>query len=376
MMIEESAARRGARGCRSGGGSAGGSTVAVLLLTAVGILASGLLQYRAQERFLRESLGGLLLNIARTGALLVDGDAPRAGGAGGPERHARVPGPAGPSAADPGDQPARRRGLHAVEHRRRHRPLRRDQQRGGSGGPGRIALAPGDPAGAPARARGGAGRLHRHLHERATAAGSPPSRRSGTGPSRRWRALEVDFRADVYLAQLQAVRRRLWLHSLVAGPAGGRRGRAHLAAGHAAGGPARRRGPAGGRGGPGQPGPDRRAGRDRAPRQRVPPDGGPPARLPPQPGGRAGARARVPRRRERDRSAAWPAASGGPGRRPRARSGAAGGARAGRAAPRHRRDPDSGVGAAQAGSAQPRGAAPGAGSPAGRGRDPGGRSRC
>jgi len=30
-------------------------------------------------------------------------------------------------------------------------------------------------------------------------------------------ALEVDFRADVYLAQLQAVRRRLWLHSLVAG---------------------------------------------------------------------------------------------------------------------------------------------------------------
>src|SRR5258708_19088837 len=30
-------------------------------------------------------------------------------------------------------------------------------------------------------------------------------------------ALEVDFRADVYLAQLQGVRRRLWLHSLVAG---------------------------------------------------------------------------------------------------------------------------------------------------------------
>jgi len=74
MRIDESAAPRRARlpiwrrlGWRL--------TVAVLLLTAVGILASGLLQYRAQERFLRESLGGLLLNIARTGALLLDGDA-------------------------------------------------------------------------------------------------------------------------------------------------------------------------------------------------------------------------------------------------------------------------------------------------------------
>ncbi len=49
-------------------------TATVLLLTALGILVSGLLQYRAQERWLRESLGSLLLNIARTGALLVDGD--------------------------------------------------------------------------------------------------------------------------------------------------------------------------------------------------------------------------------------------------------------------------------------------------------------
>ena len=45
-----------------------------LLLTALGILLSGLLQYRAQDRELRHSLGSLLLNIARTGALLVDGD--------------------------------------------------------------------------------------------------------------------------------------------------------------------------------------------------------------------------------------------------------------------------------------------------------------
>ena len=45
-----------------------------LLLTALGIFLSGFLQYRAQQQWLRQSLGSLLLNIARTGALLVDGD--------------------------------------------------------------------------------------------------------------------------------------------------------------------------------------------------------------------------------------------------------------------------------------------------------------
>ena len=50
-----------------------------LLLTALGILLSGYLQYRAQEQELRETLGSLLLNIARTGALLVD-----------PQLHAQV----------------------------------------------------------------------------------------------------------------------------------------------------------------------------------------------------------------------------------------------------------------------------------------------
>jgi len=50
-----------------------------LLLTAAGILLSGFLQYRSQEQELRDTLGSLLLNIARTGALLVD-----------PELHAQV----------------------------------------------------------------------------------------------------------------------------------------------------------------------------------------------------------------------------------------------------------------------------------------------
>lgn len=45
-----------------------------LLVTAVGIFLSGLLQYRQEEQNLRRTMGILLLNVARTGALLVDGD--------------------------------------------------------------------------------------------------------------------------------------------------------------------------------------------------------------------------------------------------------------------------------------------------------------
>ena len=46
--------------------------ICFLLLTAIGIFLSGFLQYRAQEQELRATLGSLLLNIARTGTLLVD----------------------------------------------------------------------------------------------------------------------------------------------------------------------------------------------------------------------------------------------------------------------------------------------------------------
>ena len=45
-----------------------------LLLTALGIVVSGLLQYRAADAALRESLGEMLLNVARTVAVFVDGD--------------------------------------------------------------------------------------------------------------------------------------------------------------------------------------------------------------------------------------------------------------------------------------------------------------
>src|SRR5262245_53296641 len=45
---------------------------AFVAVTAVGILVSGGLQYRAQADATRASLAALLLNIARTGSLLVD----------------------------------------------------------------------------------------------------------------------------------------------------------------------------------------------------------------------------------------------------------------------------------------------------------------
>ena len=45
---------------------------AFVAVTAMAILVGGGLQYRAQAEGIRDSLGGLLLNIARTGALLVD----------------------------------------------------------------------------------------------------------------------------------------------------------------------------------------------------------------------------------------------------------------------------------------------------------------
>jgi HAMP domain-containing protein len=214
MTIKESAAPRRARlpiwrrlGWRL--------TVAVLLLTAVGILASGLLQYRAQERFLRESLGGLLLNIARTGALLVDGDAHeqvvRAGRNDTPEylalrdrllliQETNQLADAVYTLSNIEGDTARygviSNGLAPVGQAYRLAPetrpvLRRVLAEGQAGFTGIYASDDG----------------------RWITAFAPIRNRTEQTVG----ALEVDFRADVYLAQLQAVRRRLWLHSLVAG---------------------------------------------------------------------------------------------------------------------------------------------------------------
>ncbi len=214
MMIKESAAPRRARlpiwrrlGWRL--------TVAVLLLTAVGILASGLLQYRAQERFLRESLGGLLLNIARTGALLLDGDA-----------HEQV------VRAGRNDTPE----YLAL----RDRLLLIQETNQLSDAVYTLSNIDGDTAryGVISNGLAPVGQAYRLAPEtrpvlrRVLAEGQAGFTGIYSSDDGRWitafapirnrteqtvGALEVDFRADVYLAQLQAVRRRLWLHSLVAG---------------------------------------------------------------------------------------------------------------------------------------------------------------
>ncbi|HSE04041.1 MAG TPA: HD domain-containing phosphohydrolase [Methylomirabilota bacterium] len=189
-------------------------TTAVLLLTAVGILTSGLLQYRAQERWLRESLGGLLLNIARTGGLLVDGDlhdqVVRAGRNDSPEyqvlrdrllliQEANQLGDAVYTLSNIEGEMARygviSNGVAPVGQAYRLAPETRAVLRRvlGEGQPGFTGI---------------------YTSEDGTwiSAFAPIRNRAEQTVG----ALEVDFRADVYLAQLQSVRQRLWMHSLVA----------------------------------------------------------------------------------------------------------------------------------------------------------------
>ena len=189
-------------------------TVAVLLLTALGILGSGLLQYRAQERWLRESLGGLLLSIARTGGLLVDGElhkqVVRAGRNDTPEYQAlrdrllliqetNQLGDAVYTLSNVDGEMARygviSNGLAPVGQAYRLAPETRAVL-------GRVLRD------------GLAGYTGIYTNEDGAwiTAFAPIRNRAEQTVA----ALEVDFRADVYLAQLQAVRRRLWAHSLVA----------------------------------------------------------------------------------------------------------------------------------------------------------------
>jgi HD-GYP domain-containing protein (c-di-GMP phosphodiesterase class II) len=189
-------------------------TVAVLLLTALGILGSGLLQYRAQERWLRESLGALLLNIARTGALLVDG-----------ELHEQV------VRAGRNDSPeyqALRDRLLLIQETNQLgdavytlSSIDGDTARYGVISNGlapvgqvyRLAAATRAVLGHVLR-DGQAGYTGIYTNEDGTwlTAFAPIRNRAEQTVA----ALEVDFRADVYLAQLHAVRQRLWAHSLVA----------------------------------------------------------------------------------------------------------------------------------------------------------------
>src|SRR5262245_18532547 len=183
-----------------------------LLLTAIAVLLSGFLQYRAQEQWLRQSLGSLLLNIARTGALLVDGDL-----------HQAV------VAAARSDTP---------EYARLRRELLRIQETNQLGD---AVYTLTDVQGATARFAvisnglapvGLEYKLARKIQpilRRVLAEGVPAYTGIYRSSSGTWitafapvnnsagqtvAALDVDFRAGVYLGELAAVRRRLYLHSL------------------------------------------------------------------------------------------------------------------------------------------------------------------
>jgi putative nucleotidyltransferase with HDIG domain len=185
-----------------------------LLLTAFGILLSGLLQYRAQDRWLRQSLGSLLLNIARTGALLVDGDL-----------HAAVVEAGRNDTAAYGTlraqleriQKTNRLGdpIYTLSHvqgdRARFAVISHGQEPVGK----EYLLVPAiQPILDRVLAEGSSAYtdIYRNEHGTWITAFAPIKNPAGKTVA----ALDVDFRADVYLAELAAVRRRLYLHSLAA----------------------------------------------------------------------------------------------------------------------------------------------------------------
>ena len=186
----------------------------LILLTVLGILVSGLLQYRAQDRLLRESLGSLLLNIARTGSLLIDGDA-----------HQAV------VEAGRNDTPA------YIAIREQLRRIQETNQLKDAvytlshveGGMARFAVISqwNVPVGEPYRlvpeiqpilhrvlADGTPAYtdIYRNEHGVWITAFAPIRNAAGKTVA----ALDVDFRADVYLAELAKIRGRLYLYSLAA----------------------------------------------------------------------------------------------------------------------------------------------------------------
>ena len=183
-------------------------------LTALGIVVSGFLQYRAQERWLRESLGALLVNIARTGTLLVD-----------PVLHAEVE----RSLRQDSDAYRRvRAALAAIQDENRiatpiytltgFDPVGRQARfmvtSRGPGIPGEpYPLVPGllEPLG---RAFRDGVAIHTDVYQNQSGiwitAFAPI--RDATGLV--FGVLDVDYRVEVYLAELARVRRRFYGHAL------------------------------------------------------------------------------------------------------------------------------------------------------------------
>jgi HAMP domain-containing protein len=191
--------------------------VGFFLLTALGIFLSSFLQYRAQERWLRESLGGVLLNVARTGALLVD-----------PALHAEVEAGRAP------DSEAYRRvraALAAIQDANRiETPIytltdfdaaaRRARFMVTSRGPG----APGEPYPLVPQLLEP---LDRAFREGVATHTAIYQNQSGTwitafapvrdAQGRVFAVLDVDYRVDVYLAELARIRRNFYLGALAGG---------------------------------------------------------------------------------------------------------------------------------------------------------------
>lgn len=188
-----------------------------LLLTALAVLLSSFLQYRAQERWLRASLGGLLLNVARTGALLVD-----------PVLHAQV------ETSRATDAEAYRRlraALAAVQDAnrietpiytltdfdavaRRARFMVTSRGPGAPGEPYPLVPALLDPLGRAFR-QGVATHTGIYQNQSGTwITAFAPVRDAG---GRVFAVLDVDYRVDVYLAELARVRRNVYLGAVAAG---------------------------------------------------------------------------------------------------------------------------------------------------------------
>jgi len=186
----------------------------LVFLVVLAILVSGFLQYRAQDRLLRDSLGQLLLNIARTGALLVDGDLHEAVVAAG--------------RTDTEAYAALRKQLTRIQETNNLKDAVYTLSNV-DGAMARFAVISmwnvpvGEPyhlvpeiqpvvhgvlqAGTP-----GFTGIYKNEHGAWITAFAPIRNAAGKTVA----ALDVDYRADVYLNQLAAIRRRLYLQSLVA----------------------------------------------------------------------------------------------------------------------------------------------------------------
>jgi len=186
-----------------------------LLLTALAVFISGFLQYRAQDQWVRRSLGSLLVNIARTGTLLVD-----------PQLHARV------EATRTQDSDAYRRlrvALQAIQDENRietpiytltafdasRREARFMVTSRGAGMPGEpYPLAPALLE--PLRRTFKKGiATHTDIYQNQSGTWITAFAPIRAADGRVFAVLDVDYPVGVYLKELAAVRRKFYLHSLL-----------------------------------------------------------------------------------------------------------------------------------------------------------------